>query len=44
MALYTDKEGENIKVKILPEYSDYADIFSQEKIRTLLQNTIMILT
>ena len=29
MALYTDEDGEDIKIKILPEYRDYADIFSQ---------------
>ena len=27
--------GKDIKIKILPEYRDYADIFSQEKINTL---------
>jgi len=35
MALYTDVDCENIKSKILPEYKDYADIFSQEKINAL---------
>jgi len=29
MALYTDEDGEDIKIKILPEYRDSADIFSQ---------------
>jgi len=28
MALYTDEDGEDIKIKILPEYKDYSDIFS----------------
>jgi len=37
MALYTDKGGEDIKIKILPEYRDYADIFSQEKISALTE-------
>jgi len=35
MALYTDEDGKDIKIKILPEYTDYADIFSQERINTL---------
>jgi len=35
MALYTDEDGDDIKVKILPEYQDYADIFSQERINAL---------
>jgi len=35
MALYTDEDGEDIKIKILPEYRDYADIFSKEKINAL---------
>jgi len=39
MALYTDAEGDNIKVKILPEYQDYADIFSQESINTLPEHS-----
>jgi len=29
MALYTDEDGDNIKVQILPEYQDNEDIFSQ---------------
>jgi len=33
MAVYTDEHGEDIKIKILPEYRDYADIFSEEKIK-----------
>jgi len=28
MALYTDEDSEFIKIKIFPEYRDYADIFS----------------
>jgi len=39
MALYTDEDGENIKIKILPEYRDYADIFSQEKINALPEHS-----
>jgi len=39
MALYTDEDGDDIKVKILPEYQDYADIFSQERINALPQHT-----
>jgi len=39
MALYTDEEGEDIKIKILPEYRDYADIFSQEKINALPEHS-----
>jgi len=39
MALYTDKDGEDIKIKILPEYRDYADIFSQEKINALPEHS-----
>jgi len=35
MALDTDDDGEDIKIKILPEYRDYADIFRQEKINAL---------
>jgi len=35
MALYTDEDRDDIKVKILPEYQDYADIFSQERINAL---------
>jgi len=31
MALYTDEDRNDIKVKILPEYQDYRDIFSQER-------------
>jgi len=39
MALYTDEDGEDIKIKILPEYRHYAEIFSQEKINTLPEHT-----
>jgi len=39
MALYTDEDGEDIKIKNLPEYRDYADIFSQEKIKALPEHT-----
>jgi len=35
ITLYTDNEGENIKIKILRKYSDYADIFWQEKMHPL---------
>jgi len=39
MALYTDEDGDDIKVKILPEYQDYADIFRQERINALPEHT-----
>jgi len=39
MALYTDEDGEDIKIRILPKYRDYADIFSQEKINALPQHS-----
>jgi len=39
MALYTDEDGDNIKVKILPEYQDYGDIFGQERINALPKHT-----
>ena len=39
MALYTDEDGDHIKVTILPEYQDYADIFSQERINALPGHT-----
>jgi len=35
MALYTDEDGDDIKIKILPEYQDYAGIFSQQRINAL---------
>jgi len=33
------KVREDIKIKILPEYRDYADIFSQEKIHALPEHS-----
>jgi len=39
MVLYTDEDGEDIKIKILPEYRDYADIFSQEKMNALPEHS-----
>jgi len=39
MALYTDEDGEDIRIKILPEYRDYADIFSQAKIKALPEHS-----
>jgi len=39
MALYTDEDGDDIKVKILPEYQNYADILSQEWLNTLPEHT-----
>jgi len=39
MALHTDEDSEDIKVKILPKYQYYADIFSQEKINALPEYT-----
>jgi len=39
MALYTDEDGNDIEVKILPEYQDYADILSQERINALPEHT-----
>jgi len=38
-ALYTNEDGKDIKIKILPEYRDYADIFSQEKINALPEHS-----
>ena len=38
IAFYTDEDADDIKVEILPEYQDYADIFSLEKINTLHQH------
>jgi len=35
MALYTDEDGDDIKVKALAEYQDYADICSQASINPL---------
>jgi len=39
MALYTDEASEDIKIKILPQYRDYADIFSQEKTNALREQS-----
>ena len=39
MALYTDEEGGDISIKLLPEYQDFADIFSQERINALPKHT-----
>jgi len=39
MALYTDEDGDDIELKILPEYEDYADIFSLERINALPQHS-----
>jgi len=35
IALYTDKDRQDFKIKILPEDRHYADIFSQAKINAL---------
>ena len=39
MALYTDEDADDMKVKILPQYQDYADICSQERINALPKHT-----
>jgi len=39
MAFDTDDDGKDIKIKILPEYRDYVDIFSQEKINALPEHS-----
>ena len=39
MALYTDEEGGDISIKLLPEYQDFGDIFSQERINALPEHT-----
>jgi len=39
MVHYTDEDGEDIKIKILPEYRHYADIFSQEKMNGLPEHS-----
>jgi len=39
MALYTDEDGEDIKIKILPEHKDNADLFSQDKINALPEHS-----
>jgi len=37
--LWTGEDGEDISLKLLPEYQDYADIFSEEKINVLPKHT-----
>jgi len=37
--LWTGEDGEDISLKLLPEYEDYADIFSEENINVLLKHT-----
>jgi len=39
MALYTDEDGEDIRIKICPEYREYVDIFSLEKINALPEHS-----
>jgi len=39
MALYPDQDAEDMKIKILPEYRDYADIFIQDKINALTEHS-----
>ena len=39
MRLWTGEDGEDISLKLLPEYQDYADIFSEEKINVLPKHT-----
>jgi len=39
MPLGTGEEGEDISLKLLPEYQDYADIFSEENINLLREHT-----
>jgi len=39
MRLWTGEDGEDICLKLLPEYQDYADIFSEEKINVLPEHT-----
>ena len=39
MALNTDEDGEDFMIKILPEYIDYADIFSQQTIYSLPEHS-----
>jgi len=34
-----ERKREDIKIKILPEYRDYADIFSQQKINALPEHS-----
>jgi len=39
IGLYTEEDGHDIKVKILLEFQDYADIFSQERLNALPEHT-----
>jgi len=39
MRLWTGEDVEDISLKLLPEYQDYADIFSEEKINVLPKHT-----
>ena len=39
MAEFTNEEGKDIAFKLLPEYKDYGDIFSQERIESLPQHS-----
>lgn len=36
--LWTSEDREDISLKLLPEYQDYADIFSEEKINVLQEH------
>src|SRR5207302_5914382 len=38
MSKFTDEDGKDIAFKLLPEYKDYGDIFSQERIKSLPQH------
>jgi len=39
MRLWTGEDAEDISLKLLPEYQDYTDIFSEEKINVLPKDT-----
>jgi len=39
MPLWTGEDGDDISLKLLSEYQDYADIFSEEKINVLPKHT-----
>jgi len=39
MALYTDEDRDDIKVKILPEYQDSGGIFGKERINAVPEHT-----
>jgi len=39
MGLRTGEDGEDLSLKLLPEYQDYAKIFSEEKINVLAKYT-----